>query len=256
MKSCLYLGDVGHYRYQPQKHGFGYRLFHLYLDLDELPKLFSPFLLWSATRPALAWFRRQDHMGDPRVSLKESVRQLIREKTGKHHKGPIRLLTHLRYFGYCMNPVSFYYCWDEADSTLEYIVAEVHNTPWGETHCYVLDCQSAVKEGECYVFPFAKEFHVSPFMDMQQHYVWKLSAPSENLLVNMDSYEGEQRMFNARMRLEYQTITQRSMAMVLIRFPLMTFKVIGAIYWQALLLRLKNVPFYTHPKNLKHEISQ
>ncbi len=256
MRSCLYTGTVSHCRYQPHRHGFSYGLFHLYLDLAELPELFSPFWLWSAKRAAPAWFRRRDHLGEPDVPLMESVRELIFDQTGRRHKGRIRLLTHLRYFGYCMNPVSFYYCWDEADSELEYIVAEVHNTPWGERHCYVLDCQSAVREGAYYVFSFAKAFHVSPFMDMQQHYIWKLSKPGQDLLVRMDSYEAGAKVFNADMNLRHELITHSSMAKVLVQFPFMTFKVIGAIYWQALLLRLKNTPFYTHPKNLEHGIRQ
>ena len=256
MKSCIYSGRVGHYRMQPHHHGFNYGLFMMYLDLSELPKLLEPFLLWSSRGPSLAWFRRKDHMGDSDKSLQECIRGLIQQETGKEHKGAIRLLTHLRYFGYCMNPVSFYYCWDESDSELEFIVAEVHNTPWGETHCYVLDCQDVEKANEAYRFFFDKQFHVSPFMGMNQRYDWSMSTPGNHLFVNMNNHEDEKIVFNAVMRMERQEITHASMARVLVNFPLMTFKVIGAIYWQALKLWMRKTPFFSHPKTYSSEFQQ
>ena len=228
----------------------------MYLDLDELPGLFESFSLWSADKPAVAWFRRQDHMGDPAKPLKACIQDLIKDETGKEHSGPIRLLTHLRYFGYCMNPVSFYYCWDKADEELQYIVAEVHNTPWGETHCYVLDCQDVDVRKESFQFAFDKKFHVSPFMGMRQVYKWSLSTPGNQLSVNMDNYEGEDRVFNAGMRMQREKITSSSMAKTLANFPFMTLKVVGAIYWQALLLWIRKTPFYSHPETYKSELQQ
>lgn len=255
MKSYIYTGDVYHYRLHPQTHGFKYGLFMMYIDLHELPALFRPFLCWSDSTPALAWFRRKDHMGDPRQTLSGSVRDFIHKESGKIHQGPIRLLTHLRYLGYCMNPVSFYYCWDDTDSNLEFIVAEVHNTPWGETHCYLLNCETAQSQGDVFTFNFNKEFHVSPFMGMQQEYKWSLSTPGSELRVNMDSFEADNKIFNAGMRLERKPITSTYMAKVLLNYPFMTASVIGRIYWQAMKLWLKKIPFYPHPKQLKQETS-
>lgn len=256
MKSCIYSGRVSHHRFQPKAHGFNYGLFMMYLDLDELPGLFRPFLLWSAERPALAWFRRQDHMGEQNKTLKQSIRDLIRNETGKDHQGAIRLLTHLRYFGYGMNPVSFYYCWDKTDSRLEFIVAEVHNTPWGETHCYVLDCQDVDQHKETFQFSFDKKFHVSPYMAMRQRYEWSLSTPGGHLSVNMDNFEDEVKVFNAGMHMKKQPITHFSMTKILLNFPFMTAKVVIAIYWQALKLWRRKIPFHSHPKNLKQELQQ
>jgi DUF1365 family protein len=256
MKSCIYSGRVSHHRFQPKAHGFNYGLFMMYLDLDELPELFRPFLLWSAERPALAWFRRQDHMGEQNNTLKQSIRDLIRNETGKDHQGAIRLLTHLRYFGYCMNPVSFYYCWDKTDSRLEFIVAEVHNTPWGETHCYVLDCQAVDQHEETFRFTFDKKFHVSPYMAMHQRYDWSLSTPGNHLSVNMDNFEDDVKVFNAGMRMTRKPITHLSMTKILLNFPFMTAKVIIAIYWQALKLWIHKIPIHKHPKHLKQELQQ
>jgi DUF1365 family protein len=108
MRSSIYEGQVSHARAVPVAHAFRYRLFMLYLDLAELPQLFAGSRLWSAVRPALAWFRRGDYLGDPREPLDESVRGLVERATGRRPAGPIRLLTHPRYFGYGFNPVSFY----------------------------------------------------------------------------------------------------------------------------------------------------
>ncbi|MFT5132217.1 MAG: DUF1365 family protein [Gammaproteobacteria bacterium] len=253
MNSCIYSGRVSHQRLQPKPHGFNYNLFMMYLDLDELPRLFKPFFFWSSTGPALAWFRREDHMGDHDKPLAQSIRELILTETGKEHTGPIRLLTHLRYFGYCMNPVSFYYCWDKDNGRLEHIVAEVHNTPWAETHCYVLDCHDVGTNRDVFQFRFDKQFHVSPFMSMHQNYEWSLSTPGNQLLVNMNTYENEVKMFNASMQMQRQTINHFSMTKTLLAFPCMTAKVVAAIYWQALNLWVRKIPFHSHPKKMNPE---
>lgn len=252
MNSYIYEGMVSHCRFLPQRHYFRYKLYMMYLDLSELPGLFNPFLFWSAKRPALAWFRRKDHVGDHKQPLDQTIRGLIKNETGTNHAGPIRLLTHCRYFGYCMNPVSFYYCWNDADTHLDFIVAEIHNTPWGETHCYVLDNRN--NDSEIEKFQFKKSFHISPFMDMDQTYEWVLPQPGEQLNVKMDSFEQNKRMFNATMNLHRKPITHLSMVRILFVYPFMTMKVISAIYWQAIMLWLKGTPFHSHPKHLSQEI--
>ena len=115
MNSALYFGRVVHRRRRPVPHAFSYRVFLAYLDLAELPGVFAKRWLWSARRPAVARFRRSDYLGDPAKPLDQAVRELVRKELGREAPGPIRLLTHLRYFGYVQNPVSFYYCFDAAD---------------------------------------------------------------------------------------------------------------------------------------------
>lgn len=229
----------------------------MYLDLAELDELFDQRWLWSARRPTLAWFKREDHLGDHARPLDSEVRALVEKETGRRPRGRIALLTHLRYFGYCMNPVSFYYCWAADGVALEAIVAEVHNTPWNERHCYVLDARARPETASRLQFEFDKAFHVSPFMPMEQKYVWGFSTPGETLKVHMQSYEAGHKLFDASMHLEAVAISGWSLARVLIAYPFMTGRVILAIYWQALRLWLKRTPFHSHPKHrIPREVKQ
>ena len=253
MNSAIYEGWVEHHRRLPRAHRFRYRVFLMYLDLADLPELFDTRWLWSARRPSLAWFRRRDHFGDPDQPLDIAVRELVKRETGTRPSGPVRLLTHLRYFGYCMNPVSFFYCFDEKDESLEFVVAEVNNTPWDERHCYVLDCRKQGGPKRRFRFEFDKQFHVSPFMPMDQRYRWTFWTPGTDLGVHMENRAGEKRQFTATMRLERKAMSGVSLARVLYRYPLMTSRVVLGIYWQALRLILKRTPFYSHPKHLHRQ---
>lgn len=248
MHSAIYHGWLEHRRLVPRPHAFRYRLFMLYLDLGELDTVFRGRWLWSTTRAALARFDRRDHLGDPALPLDESVRRLVAERTGRRPDGPIRLLTHLRYFGYGFNPVSFYYCFDGAGTRVETVVAEVNNTPWGERHCYVLP-QAAGADRHWLQARSTKAMHVSPFHPMALDYDWRLSAPGESLLVHMSlrPHDGSPRSFAATLALQRRAIGAAALAGVLLRFPFMTAQVIAAIHWQALRLWLKRVPVHDHP---------
>lgn len=245
MHSSLYVGQVRHRRFTPVQRAFSYRLFMLYLDLAELPALFERRWLWSARRPNLAWFRRADHFGAAHVPLDTAVRNLVEGECGRRPRGPIRLLTHLRYFGYGFNPVSFYFCFNAQDDAIEQIVAEVNNTPWNQQHCYVLDSQGQPAGARRHRLD--KAFHVSPFMDMAIRYDWHFSHPGRRLAVHMQNYRGAARLFDATLSLQRRPIHAHSLAGVLLRFPLMTARVTAGIYYQALRLWLKGTPFFPHP---------
>ncbi len=247
MESCIYEGRVRHTRSRPAKHQFSYRLFLMYLDLDELHTLFQKRWFWSASRPALARFRRRDHLGPDDQSLGDAVRDLVENETGIRPGGSIRLLTNMSYYGYCFNPVSFYYCFAADGETVEYIVSEVNNTPWGERDTYVMDCTAAATTESLWRFRPKKKMHVSPFMPMEIEYDWVLSAPADRLSVFMANSRDGTRLFNAAMILNRRQITGWSLASVLLRFPLQTFKVVLAIYWEALRLWVKRCPLYAHP---------
>jgi DUF1365 family protein len=252
MHSCLYTGNVRHRRHEPTTNRFTYKLFMAYLDLAELPHLFDQYLLWSARRPAPAWFRRGDFYGNPAQPLDEAVRDLVAKQSGSRPAGPIRLLTHLRYFGYSFNPVSFYYCFDRDDTKVETIVAEITNTPWKERHQYVLPVGSATESGSCWRFRFEKDFHVSPFLPMDMSYDWRFSAPDEHLRVHMQNWRNGAATFDATLCMAREPITSVSLAHALVHFPLLTAQVTTFIHWQALRLWLKRTPFYAHPSAPVH----
>jgi DUF1365 family protein len=233
---------------------FKYRLFFMLLDLAELPTLFDIHPLWSYERFNIACFRRRDHFGDPTIPLDQAVADLVEDRLGSRPNGPIRLLTHLRYFGHCFNPASFYYCYNSADTAVETIIVEIHNTPWGERHCYVL----GVEQNEHPIkywrrHQFAKSFHVSPFIDIDIRYDWRFRLPDNSIRVHMIDYEKGEKLFDASLALQRRPIDRQALTRVLLRYPVMTGKVITLIYWQSLRLLLKKTPFFTHPK--KRELS-
>jgi len=250
MHSALYLGQVRHRRFAPRAHAFVYRLFMVYLDLAELDTVFRGRWLWSTRRWALARFRRSDYLGDPAVPLDQAVRDRVEQETGERPTGPIRLLTHLRYFGLSFNPVSFYYCFDAKGVRVETIVAEVTNTPWNERHVYVLADAHNEGHGDNRRHRLAKRFHVSPFIGMDIRYDWRFTHPGNALNVHMEDHQDGAKLFDATLTLERQTISATSLAAVLVAFPFMTARVLGGIYWQALRLWLKRIPFHTHPAKL------
>ncbi len=248
MKSALYIGTIQHRRFGPARNAFRYRLFMSWIDLAELPALFERRWFWSARRPAPAWFRRADFLGPTDVPLETAVRDLVADRTGTRPTGPIRLLTHLRFFGYSFNPVSFYYVFDPTDSRVETIVAEITNTPWKERHAYVLPASDAARRGaRAWHFSFDKQFHVSPFLPMEMRYEWTFGVPAEGLHVHMENHRDGAPQFDATLNLQLEPLTAGALARALVSFPLMTLKVTTLIHWQALKLLIKRTPFHVHP---------
>lgn len=247
LASAIYEGVVRHRRWGPHPHAFSYRMAQLYLDLDEVDRIFDQHWLWSSRRRNVAEFRRSDYLGPTNLPLADAVRQRVEQATGKQPKGPIRLLTHVRYVGVMFNPVTFYYCFAADGMSLECIVAEITNTPWKERHAYVLPMDTAQSRGRALQWSFPKTFHVSPFMPMEREYDWRFTVPSNDLHVHMNVNREGNREFDATLFLQRRPLNSASLARVLWRYPLMTTQVVGAIHWQALRLWLKRNPVHDHP---------
>jgi DUF1365 family protein len=256
VNSCLYEGSVRHRRHGIPDDEFHYSMFMVYLDLDELPGCLDARILSSARHPALAWFRRSDHLGDPRTPLPQAVRELVLQRTGIAPEGPIRLLTHLRCFGHCFNPVSFYYCFDRTGEHVRTVVAHVTNTPWGESHSYVMPVSRASDHGSATLLRASsrKRLHVSPLMGMQHTYEWRASEPAEQLLVHIESRtsggegsEGGERVFDATLSLRRRELSSGQLARSLARYPFLTLRILARIYGHALRLRVRGASYFPHP---------
>lgn len=241
--SCIYEGAVRHRRFELRRHEFRHRLALAYVDLDELPGLLGGRL--AARRPGLVRFRRRDYLGDPLRPLAETVRDAVQAQTGQRPRGPIRLLAHLRTGGHCFNPVSFYYCFSESGEQLEYVLAEVTNTPWGERHAYAL--RSADPSDPTLLGRSPKELHVSPFMAMDHTYKWRVTAPSQRLEVHIESHRAESLAFDATLALRRRELTRASLARMTARYPFASLRLLALIYTHSLALKLKGVPVHRHP---------
>ncbi len=261
MHSAIYEGVVRHRRFEPVAHALSYRMYMMYLDLDELGTVFrgAGRVLWSAGRWNVSCLLRKDHFGDRGTPLKQTVLDAVEARCGFRPGGPVRMLTHLRTFGYVMNPATFYYCFDAAGRSVEAVVTEVHNTPWGERHAYVLPrAESVARPGGGHLrFRFAKAFHVSPFMPMEHDYDWRFIPPSGplgdpggdgRLFVGMTNLDAGRRVFDATLSMRRVEITSARLNGLLVRYPLITVKVVAGIYLNALKLKLKGAPVHDHPK--------
>ena len=246
--SAIYEGWVAHRRRGPVPHSFRYRVFMPLFDLSELPELLDPIPLWSARRPAPARFRCEDFLDDSPLPLVEMARDLSLDRIGRRPAGAVRLLANPRYLGVGFNPVSFFFLHGNDGSSVEAVVAEVTNTPWGERHSYVLDGRARDSSGEIRA-GFEKAMHVSPFQPMEQRYEISVNTPGEELRVAIRSLEGGSEVFTAMMALRRRELTRARMVGLLLRYPPSTMATLARIYANATRLRLKGARFHPHPRS-------
>ena len=256
----LYSGTLRHRRFQPVRHEFTYKLFMAWLDIDRISELMAQSPWTSYNRFNWASFEERDHFGDPQRSLRERVEQDAHAHGVPLPDGPIFLLTHMRYLGYCFNPISYFFCYDRSGH-LDTVLAEVKST-FRESRNYWLWPQNQKRSATALHYSCPKTMHVSPFMGMDLDYEFVLTEPADRLIAHMNtieqSAEGKptQPFFDATLALDWQPWNSRTVGKVLLRHPWMTAKVIGAIHWQALRLFLKRVPVFTHPARIRPSIQE
>jgi hypothetical protein len=236
MHSAIYKGNVFHSRFVPKKHAFTYQIFLLWLNLDEIDLLDAEVKGFSAKSWAPLRFKRSDYLGDMNKPLKQSVIDKMSELAQRPLTGTVYLLGQTRTFGLYFSPVNFYYLQQE-DGTFSHLLAEVSNTPWNNKHCYLVDL---AKQEDC-----DKVFHVSPFNPMDMQYKWKISQPAQSLKLTLACHK-EVKHFVASLDLSRVELNSNSLFNVLLCIPSMTVKTVFGIYWQALKLFIKGVPFYSH----------
>ena len=263
--SAIYEGTVRHRRNAPKVHQFDFRFFMLLLDLDEIDSVFRWQPFWSAKRWSLCRFKAADHLKQFSSigNLRERAVAALANQGVEQPIGPIRLLTQLSYLGYTMNPVSFFYCYSLAGDRIEAVIAEVNNTPWGEQHLYVISADQLTEKSTVRSKDIKKAFHVSPFFDLAMNYRMAFSVPGETLAVKIenhplspDSTDTEvpacpKKYFDVTMKLRRKKLSGWNLNGLLIKYPAISIQVVAGIYWQALRLYLKKIPFVPHPDKLK-----
>lgn len=246
--SALYEGTLSHARFGTPAHAFDYRVLMAWLDLAELPQALDAHPLWSARHLAPVRFRRQDFHGDPHVPLDLAVRSTIEGSTGHRPTGPIRMLAHLRTWGWSFNPIAFYFALTPDGDAVDTLLAEVTNTPWHERHAYVLPIGAPQVDRP---LRFPKAMHVSPFMDLDLDHSLAFTEPGgEHLAIRMDDWRGDEHVFAAALRLHRLPLDRRAMGRALRQHPLPAQRVSAGIYWEALKLRAKSAPFRRHPQKV------
>lgn len=244
MKPSLYVGTIAHRRQIPVEHRFKYPFFMWFLNLDELDSLPSLGRWFSTKRWALSRFHRPDYLGDPSLSLADALRERMKDLTGEPVTGQVCGLMNMRTLGLYFSPVNFYYGYDNKGN-FSHFLAEVSNIPWNERYQYA---HYVIGNGLHLHHP--KRFHVSPFNSINQNYSWKLKAPDDNISVSLAVDDDRGHIFEAKLELNRCPFTIKSVQKELLKKPAMTIYIVAGIYWQALRLYRKGVPYVPYQKEM------
>lgn len=268
MKSALFCGQVYHKRLRPAVHVLRYRVFSLLLALDEIDALDKQLWLFSRNRWNLFSFYDKDFGECADESLEQYVLRQLEDAGVKQKPHRVLLTCYPRICGYTFNPLSLFYCLDEKDQPIA-ILHEVHNT-FGERHVYVLpvasdsedaetkknaqniesdseSVQESVQEPVSWINQsIKKSLFVSPFAHMNMRYDFRLNVPDERQLLVIRVHDEDGHLLTASYTAERQVLSVFGLLRYFITVPLLTFKVVAGIHWEALRLWIKKVPVFPH----------
>lgn len=250
-QSHVYLGQISHRRFSPKKHSFNYSLYMLALDVAEIENAKSGFGIFGFSWYHPLRFVEKDYLRGEPFSLSTRITHKVALLNGHADIDKIIMLVQVRSFGVYFSPANFYFCYNQ-DGKCTQMLAEVSNTPWNERHYYLVDL---LAEGEK---SNKKEFQVSPFMDLDMSYFWRVKPPNDdndNLVINIEnkrinaSNGKTEKLFDANLKMKKQAFTQKGLLKVWCQLPVMSLKIVSTIYWQALKLFIKRIPFIGYQKN-------
>ena len=248
MNSCIYNGVVTHKRFKPVKHFLKYKTFSFFIDLDEIEKLDKDNIIFSFNRFNVFSFYNKDHGDRDGKSLKVWVIDNLRKFNINEKINKIKLLCYPRIFGYVFNPLSIFYCYQ--DGELKVVFYEVKNT-FNEQHTYIFK----VKDSNVVTQKCKKKFYVSPFMNMDTYYSFRLLNPNEKLSVSIKQTDKKDTILTAVQTGERKDFNLKQLVINFFRYPLMTIKIISAIHFEALLLWKKGAKYKKRDIKIKNNLS-
>ena len=254
LRSAMYAGKVTHKRLRPRKHFLRYRMFYMLFDIDEIDRIAETHWLFSRNRLNLFSFFDRDYgnefdTGNGGFCLRAYVENNLREARIQTDGGAIQLMTMPRILGYVFNPLSVYFCYDRT-GVLTGLIYEVNNT-FSQRHSYVFSLgESQDNEGplhqEC-----AKEFYVSPFMDMALRYDFTITRPRDTASVMINAKDSDGLIIATAFTGERREFSDGELLKLAFAYPLLTLKVVAGIHWEALCIWLKGVGLKPRPHNVR-----
>ena len=248
MNSCIYNGEVNHIRFKPVKHSLNYKTFSLFIDLDEIEQLDKSISIFSHNKFNIFSFYNKDHGDRDGSCLRKWVISNLKKYKIEGNISKIKMLCYPRIFGYVFNPLSIFYCYE--NDKLKSIFYEVKNT-FNEQHTYIFK----IKDGEEIKQKCKKKFYVSPFMDMETFYNFKLIDPNQRLSVMIKQTDAEGTVLTATQTGDKKEFNFKQLLVNFFRYPLMTFKIISSIHYEALLLWKKGAIYRKRVKKVFNNIS-
>tara|TARA_Y100001935_G_scaffold253194_1_gene258759 strand:- start:908 stop:1669 length:762 start_codon:yes stop_codon:yes gene_type:complete len=250
MTSSIYNGTVIHKRFKPKKHFFKYNVFSLFIDLDDLEELDKKIKFFSFNRFNLVSFHEIDHGLRDGSSLVKWIKKNLDQNNIIHKDIKIKLLCYPRILGYVFNPLSVFFIYNSNDQLIS-ILYEVKNT-FGEQHTYIFKVKD---DANLFQHNCSKKFHVSPFIEMNCNYFFRILKPGEKISVIIDQYQTDEKILYASQDGKRVDFTSKELLKSYLKHPLMTFKIISAIHYEAFKLWTKGIKFIKKKLKIKNNIT-